>query len=105
MRIWDVPCRALSDSHLLGEHRELHALWNVLTRLERGESGVGYAHHPETKRWLGRRPALAGRHAEQVVEFERRGWRHHSPLAGSCEGSGEWPPVRLAGSIPPEARE
>jgi hypothetical protein len=46
MRIWDIPPRALCRQHLLGEHRELHAVWAVLTQ---GKSG--YSRHPETLRW------------------------------------------------------
>jgi hypothetical protein len=75
VRIWDVPVRCLCRSHLLAEHRELHAIWNVITLGKRG-----YANHPETLRWRGHLPALAKRHKEQVREMLRRGWRHDSPL-------------------------
>ncbi|MBX7110974.1 MAG: pyrimidine dimer DNA glycosylase/endonuclease V [Dehalococcoidia bacterium] len=105
MRIWDVPCVQLSRSHLLGEHRELHALWNILRRLEAGESRVGYARHPETQRWVGHGEALWRRHEEQAAEIARRGWRHLSPLEGGVDGSDEWPAVRLPGSVPPYLRE
>jgi hypothetical protein len=101
MRIWDVPCAQLSRQHLLGEHRELHALWNILERLEAGEARVGYANHPETKRWRGYAPALFLRHAEQVREMQRRGWRHQSPLVEPTTGSADWPAERLPGSVPP----
>lgn len=75
MRIWDVPVGQLCRSHLLGEHRELHAVWNIITL---GKSG--YATHPETKRWIGKLRALFARHDQQVSEIARRGWRHESPL-------------------------
>lgn len=75
MRIWDVAPRELCRSHLLGEHRELHGLWNVLTRDLRG-----YRMHPETRRWEGKLAALFRRHAALVTEMERRGYRHASPL-------------------------
>ncbi len=75
MRIWDIPTRHLCRVHLLAEHRELHAIWNVITLGKRG-----YAHHPETRRWRGHLGALAQRHEEQVREMLRRGWRHNSPL-------------------------
>jgi hypothetical protein len=75
MRIWDVPVDRLCRSHLLGEHRELHAIWNIITQGKKG-----YATHPETKRWIGKLHALYRRHEEQVREIERRGWRHGSPL-------------------------
>lgn len=75
MRIWDLPANALCDRHLLGEHRELHAIWAILT-----EGKKGYSHHPETLRWRNRLAALYLRHEELVKEFERRGFKHNSPL-------------------------
>lgn len=77
MRIWDVPPRQLCRQHLLGEHRELHGLWNIL--VVRGGIG-GYSHHPETKRWVGKTRALYQRHQQLVAEMERRGYQHRSPL-------------------------
>jgi hypothetical protein len=75
MRIWDVEPRVLCRAHLLGEHRELHAVWAVLT-----EDRRGYRRHPETLRWEGRLRALAGRHELLVAEMRRRGFAHRSPL-------------------------
>lgn len=75
MRIWDVDPSRLCRSHLLGEHRELHGLWNILTRDMRG-----YRSHPETRRWEGKLAALYRRHEALVVEMTRRGYRHASPL-------------------------
>lgn len=75
MRIWDVPPSMLCRQHLLGEHRELHALWRILS-----EDRKGYAHHPETKRWRGKLAALYLRHEALVAEMERRGYQHASPL-------------------------
>lgn len=75
MRIWDVSPSILCREHLLGEHRELHGLWNILTQ---GKSG--YAHHPETLRWVGRLKALYNRHEALVAELTRRGYNHASPL-------------------------
>ena len=75
MRIWDVDPALLCRAHLLGEHRELHAAWNVIT-LER----AGYANHPEVVRWRGRLRALYDRHEALVAEMTRRGYRHASPL-------------------------
>jgi Pyrimidine dimer DNA glycosylase len=43
MRIWDLDPPSLCDRHLLGEHRELHAVWSVLTAGKRG-----HRDHPET---------------------------------------------------------
>jgi sugar lactone lactonase YvrE len=57
MRIWDVPPSLLCRQHLLGEHRELHGLWRIIT-----EDRQGYAKHPETRRWRGKLAALYERH-------------------------------------------
>ena len=75
MRIWDISPRRLCRAHLLGEHRELHAIWVVLTQGKRG-----YSRHPETLRWKGKLRALYRRHGAQVVEMGRRNYRHRSPL-------------------------
>ena len=75
MRVWDVDPGFLNDQSLLGEHRELHAIWNVIT-----EGKKGYSRHPETLRWQGRLKALFRRHESEVAEMTRRGYRHHSPL-------------------------
>ncbi len=75
MRIWDLPPAVLCRQHLLGEHRELHGLWRILTLDKQG-----YARHPETRRWVGKLRALYDRHDAQVTEMERRGYRHGSPL-------------------------
>ena len=77
MRVWDVPVRDLCRKHLLGEHRELHGLWNILTK--HGGTG-GYSRHPETLRWVGKLAALYRRHDELVAEMQRRNYVHRSPL-------------------------
>lgn len=81
MRIWDVAPHELCRQHLLGEHRELHGLWNILV-VHDGKGG--YAHHPETLRWVGKTRALFDRHERLVAEMERRGYRHQSPLDGAA---------------------
>ena len=75
MRIWDVSPSILCRAHLLGEHRELHAIWTVLT-----QEKSGYARHPETIRWRGKLAALYLRHDALVEEMTRRGYTHASPL-------------------------
>jgi hypothetical protein len=75
MRIWDIDPRLLCRNHLLGEHSELHAIWNILTRGKKG-----YAAHPETKRWQGKLKALFIVHEEIVQEMRARGYDHRSPL-------------------------
>jgi Pyrimidine dimer DNA glycosylase len=86
VRIWDLDVAVLCDRHLLGEHRELHALWTILTSGRRR----GYARHPETLRWRGRLADLYVRHEAEVAEMRRRGFRHASPLdARLATGAGE----------------
>ena len=75
MRIWDIPCSRLCRNHLLGEHRELHAIWSVITK-----NKEGYSHHPETLRWKGKLKALYLRHEALVKEMVKRGYRHLSAL-------------------------
>lgn len=76
MRIWDIAPKRLCRGHLLGEHRELHAIWSVIVN-----GKMGYARHPETLRWRGKLEALYGRHEALVVEMNNRGYQHRSPLA------------------------
>jgi hypothetical protein len=75
MRIWDIHPRRLCRNHLLGEHRELHAIWNILTLNKRG-----YSCHPEVLRWKGKLKALFLRHEALVREMTKRRYRHNSPL-------------------------
>jgi hypothetical protein len=75
LRIWDLPPAILCRQHLLGEHRELHGLWRILS-----ENRQGYAHHPETRRWRGKLAALYDRHEALTAEMLRRGYQHASPL-------------------------
>ncbi|HOX55100.1 MAG TPA: pyrimidine dimer DNA glycosylase/endonuclease V [Candidatus Omnitrophota bacterium] len=75
MRIWDLHPKKLCRNHLLGEHRELHALWVILTKDKKA-----YAHHPETNRWRGKLKALYLRHEKLVREMKERGYLHQSNL-------------------------
>ena len=75
MRIWDVAPKKLCRNHLLGEHRELHAIWSVLTKNKKG-----YSKHPETLRWKGKLAALYLRHKILIEEMKSRGYSHHSKL-------------------------
>lgn len=75
MRIWDLEPKCLCRQHLLGEHRELHAIWSILTKNKKG-----YRSHPETKRWQGKLKALYLRHQKLVVEIEKKGYHHYSNL-------------------------
>jgi hypothetical protein len=75
LRVWDVSAGYLNRQSLLGEHRELHALYNVIT-----EGKDGYSRHPETIRWAGAGPALSIRHALLVAEMKLRGYVDRTPL-------------------------
>ncbi len=75
MRIWDLSPSLLCRQHLLGEHRELHAIWSVITKKKKG-----YSKHPETLRWVGKLNALYIRHQALVQEMEERGYIHRSNL-------------------------
>ena len=85
MRIWDVAPNLLCRQHLLGEHRELHGLWNILIV---HDGAGGYSRHPETLRWVGKTRSLYNRHELLVAEMARRGYRHHSPLDESRVAGG-----------------
>ena len=75
MRIWDIAPSLLCRNHLLGEHRELHAIWAVITKNKKG-----YSKHPETLRWVGKLNCLYARHQELVKEMNKRGYIHKSYL-------------------------
>lgn len=75
MRIWDLQPDILCRQHLLGEHRELHALWSIVTQDKKG-----YRQHPETVRWEGKMAALYLRHEALVKEMGQRGYMHKTPL-------------------------
>lgn len=75
MRIWDISPSLLCRQHLLGEHRELHAVWSVIT-----ENKKGYSKHPETIRWIGKLKALYLRHNQLILEMGKRGYIHKSGL-------------------------
>ncbi len=77
MRVWDINPKLLCRKHLLGEHRELHGLWNILTK---HKARGGYSRHPETLRWVGKARALYNRHEALIQEFARRGYNHNTPL-------------------------
>lgn len=81
-----MPVECLCRKHLLGEHRELHGLWNILTK--HGGSG-GYSAHPETKRWVGKLAALYKRHQDLEKEIQERGYQHRSPLDKSLATDSE----------------
>lgn len=85
MRIWDVDPGYLNRQSLLGEHRELHGMVNVLTQGKKG-----YSRHPETLRWKGLGWALRQRHALLAAEMALRGYQDKSPVR-TRSAPGHWP--------------
>src|SRR3712207_2296701 len=75
MRVWNIQANVLCNNHLLGEHREIHAIWKILT-----ENKNGYARHPETLHWNGTLLALYRRHEKVVAEMIKLGFNHKSTL-------------------------
>ncbi|UCG70486.1 MAG: pyrimidine dimer DNA glycosylase [Thermoplasmata archaeon] len=75
MRVWDILPEKLCRNHLLGEHNEIHVIWNIITQDKKG-----YSNHPETKRWKGKLKALFNRHENIALEMVKRGFEHNSPL-------------------------
>jgi hypothetical protein len=84
VRVWDVSPGYLSRQRLLGEHREVHALYVVLT-----QERAGYSRHPETLRWKRAVTGLVWRHAHLVAEMRLRGYTDATPL--TPRGRLVWP--------------
>jgi hypothetical protein len=85
MRVWDIPPKKLCRNHLLGEHREIHAIWSILIKGKKG-----YSKHPETLRWRGKPKALFERHEKIANEMRKRGYGHQSCLDPSlAKGKGK----------------
>jgi hypothetical protein len=78
VRIWCVPVSELDRQHLLGEHAELHCIVGSLLNKYKA-----YRNHPETRRFEGRIEELYYRHAQQVEEMFKRGYKHTSQLPKS----------------------
>jgi len=70
--MWNTNPQEMCRSHLLGEHREMHALVGIVRRKT---SLDGYI---ENK--LIATSGIKKRHDELVVEMKRRGYNHKSPL-------------------------
>lgn len=76
MRVWDLAPPRLCDSHLLGQHNEIHCILGVL----RSDSDSGYSSHPEVLRWEGHKAALTKMHHRTAAEMIERGMNHDSPM-------------------------
>lgn len=75
LRMWMVNPRIMCREHLLGEHRELHALAGMLRQ---GISLEGYLANGLLELQM-----LGIRHDALVMEMKRRGFRHDSPWDGT----------------------
>jgi hypothetical protein len=67
MRIWHVPFHELDDQRVLGQHREIHMLWNLVVRLDRPWGGLTQADEPY----------IVSVHDSSVEEMVLRGWTGH----------------------------
>ena len=78
MRIWGVDPSLMCQRHILGEHREMHALV-VMIRLGTKKSQL------EAHCRLGQVAIhqIVDRHELLVEEMERRGWNHKTPMGES----------------------
>ncbi len=85
MRIWDLDPGFLNNQSLLGEHRELHGIYSILTNNKNG-----YRNHPETKRWEQRLNAMVIRHGLLVEEMKLRKLNHYSPVQ-QVGSNFDWP--------------
>ena len=79
VRVWCVPVRLLDRQHLLGEHAELHVMYNAIVKAKLGIQS-GWQKHPQTLRFMDRLGMLVDRHRQQAKELLKRGYRHNSPL-------------------------
>ena len=68
-----VPPHIMCKDHLLGEHRELHALVGIVARGTRLDGYVA--------KGLIDTGHITQRHDDLVKEMLSRGWNHYSPLA------------------------
>jgi hypothetical protein len=75
MRVWDVNPGYLNRQSLLAEHREIHAIFSIITKGKKG-----YSRHPETLRWYGKPAVLKKRHDLLVSEMTLRGYNHFTPM-------------------------
>ena len=75
MRVWDIHPGYLSYRSLLGEHSEIHAIYNIVSQKK-----SGYSNHPETLRWAKNLRLLVHRHDLIVKEMTLRKFNHNSSL-------------------------
>lgn len=83
MRMWMVDPAVMCRAHLLGEHREMHALAGIIGA---GKSLVGYVANGLIDTFR-----IQARHDAVAAEMVTRGYNHVSPL---CV-----PPVKAMGAV------
>jgi hypothetical protein len=74
MRMWGVNPKMLCDSHLLGEHFEMHKLVGAINK---GKRVQGYINRNLVDVQL-----IKFRHDQLVDEMTIRGMKHNTPLEG-----------------------
>lgn len=74
MRVWDLPVEKLCNKHLLGQHREIHAIYSMITE----NKGGSYQKHPEVLRFKENLKALVWHHNNTVIEMVKRDMNHKS---------------------------
>lgn len=72
MRMWMTDPKIMCKNHLLGEHRELHALIGIF---KRKKSIKGHIDGDQVEPL-----SIEKRHNELVTEMLRRNYKHNSPL-------------------------
>ena len=75
LRMWMISPKMMCNQHLLGEHRELHALVGTLLK---GTNIQGYIDNN-----LVEIQSIAERHTTLVKEMIVRGYKHRSPIVES----------------------
>lgn len=79
MRVWDIPIHLLCNTHLSGQHREIHGMLGSIKKYEQ-KGPSGYSNHPETKRWIDSKKQLSLIHDITSQEMIKRGMNHKSPF-------------------------
>lgn len=84
MRVWLVDPRIMCRMHLLGEHRELHALASLARKAAAGDSDAAATLEGHLSAGQVDVSLLVPRHQALVTEMARRGWMagldHQTPL-------------------------
>src|SRR5687768_13942553 len=88
VRIWDVPVEDLDDQHLLGEHLQLHIIWNALTQQTQPPPPGGRSAAGATTRRGGASMTVSARAARARIGTRARWRRWSAAPAGRAPASG-----------------